>query len=180
VARWSQPIAATSLQTLGTYLQQPLIEEEKIPISQNQFNKLCVPYSIESPRNALSAEQLSTLFRVSADERARDAYQVCLTAIRLVSPAEGTEDLFHSTWDINISHILHFILSDAKPIRNSNQNTSTALKRPDYGLLVKNHCVLRGEEKGSDSIGDPKQELANKLIWTYSPLPYILGLLWIL
>ena len=72
VARWSSPIAATSVETLRTYLQQPLKEEEKIPISQKCFNELCVPYSIWPPGNDLSAEQLSTLFRVSADEHASE------------------------------------------------------------------------------------------------------------
>jgi hypothetical protein len=176
VERWSRPVTATSLEILRTHLQQPLTEEEKIPIPQRQFDKLCVPYSSASPENALSPKQASTLFRVSTDEDALSASNRLLSAIDFPSPRNGTEDRFHTMWDKNISEVLHLILSEAMPIRNSNKNTSTALKLPDYGFLFKNHCVLRGEEKGTDTAGDPKRELVDKLKWIYHPLPYILGL----
>ncbi len=65
-----------------------------------------------------------------------------------------------------------------KIIHNRNENTSTALKWPDYGFLLYRHCILRGEEKGNGTSGDPKKELLDKLVcWTYKPLKYILGLL---
>ncbi|PVF98299.1 hypothetical protein CPB86DRAFT_733261 [Serendipita vermifera] len=171
--RWSHPVTASNLQTLHIHLQQPLTEEEKVPISQDQFDKLCVRYSSSSSR--LQAEQLSTLFRVSEDEEAPDVQWRFECTIRMAPPTDDTEDAFHGFWDINISNILHFILSDVRPIRNSNRNTSIALKRPDYGLLVNDYCVFRGEEKGSDSKADPERELVDKLRWEYDPLSYILG-----
>jgi hypothetical protein len=79
-------------------------------------------------------------------------------------------------WDNNIANILQLILPEAEFIRDSDRDTSTALKRPDFGFLVKNNCILRGEEKGLESREDPKQELLDKLIYTYQPLKYILGL----
>jgi hypothetical protein len=166
------------LQNLHIYLQRPLAEDEKIPIPQDEFDWLS--RNMEHPEFELSAEQLAALFRVSTDERTRRLEWIFSSAIESIPPAYGTEELFHSTWDRNISNILEFILSRAEIIRNSNRNTSTALKRPDYGLLIKNHCILRGEEKGSNTAGNPAEELVDKLIWTYDPLPYILGLSWIL
>ena len=65
-------------------------------------------------------------------------------------------------------------------IRDCNCNTSPALKRPDYSFLSKNKRVFRGEERGSEPAGDPERELVDKLRWIYDPLPYFLGLLWIL
>jgi hypothetical protein len=178
VAKWLQPISTLSLSNLHIYLQQPLAEDEKIPIPQDIFDWMSRnPSFFESPELELSAEQLATLFRVSRDERAWSAQVPFVFAIESEAPASGREDVFHSTWDNNISRIFRLILSDAESIRNSNRNCSTALKRPDYGLLLKGHCVLRGKEKGSDPVGDPKQELVEKLIWQYSPLSYILGLL---
>jgi hypothetical protein len=169
------------LQNLHIYLQRPLAEDEKIPISQDKFDWLSTNPSLAvAPDLALIAEQLGSLYRVSIDERAHDVERIFSNAIYSRPPAYGTEELFHSTWDSNISRILKLILSSAEPLRNSNCNTSAAHKRPDYGLLIKNHCVLRGEEKGSDPSGDPARELVDKLIWTYDPLPYILGLSWIL
>jgi len=41
--------------------------------------------------------------------------------------------------------------------------------------LVNNHCLLRGEEKGENSSGNPKDELENKIKWTYDPLLFIFG-----
>jgi hypothetical protein len=181
VAKWSRPISGLSLTDLRAYLQRPLAEDEKIPIPQRRFDRLSKhPFLAESPELALSHEQVATLFRISTDEWAEDAEALFACAIDSVPPASGTKDLFHATWDNNILRILRFILSNAKPIRNSNDNTRTALKWPDYGLLINNHGVLRGEERSSDGAGDPERDLVNKCIWSYDPLPYILGSLWIL
>ena len=87
------------------------------------------------------------------------------------APQTGKKDTFCFTYDLNISTIVKFILKSATSIRNSNQNTSTALKRSDYGLLVNKHCLLRGEEKGPDTVSE---KIAH---WVYKPLLYILGLL---
>jgi hypothetical protein len=176
VARWSRPVPASSVEALRLYLQQPLTEEEKIPISQSNFDRLCVPFSAESPGSALCPQRLSTLFRVSADKRARGIITPFFSAIQSTPPPIGTEDCFHSTYDKNISDILKITLSDSTVIRNSNRNTSTALKRPDYGLVVDGNCIFRGEEQGSDSTGDPERELLEKIRYIYTIL-YVLGLL---
>jgi hypothetical protein len=117
------------LTELRTYLQQPLAEDEKIPIPLDVFTLLSRNNSyVEFPRSAVSAEQLETLFRVSTDERAWVVEISFINAVEADPPASGTEDLFHSTWDNNISRILKLILSNATPIRNGNDNTTTALK----------------------------------------------------
>jgi hypothetical protein len=180
VEKWSQPSPTLRLQDLHTYLRQPLEEDEKIPISQQTFDQVSNASFLIYPKLALTAEKLATLFRVSTDECAPGVERLFLYAVDRECPESGTEDRFHSTWDENISNILTFILSYAQPIRSSNRNTSTALKRPDYGLLIGNYCIFRGEEKGSNSSDDPAQELTDKLKWDYDPLPYILGLSWIL
>jgi hypothetical protein len=180
--KWKRPIPeqALSLQNLSVHLQQPLAEDEKIPISQDQFDILSkMPFSVESPEFALSAEEAKTLFRVSEDERTWGVERLFISAIEWPPPAYGTEDNFHSTWQDNIGKILKLILPAGQSIRNSNRNSSTALQWPDFGFLVKGHCVFRGEETGPASDGDPERELVDKPIWTYDPLPYILGLLWV-
>ncbi|KAF8576604.1 hypothetical protein K439DRAFT_646707 [Ramaria rubella] len=47
--------------------------------------------------------------------------------------------------------------------------------RPDFGFLVQNVCVFRGEEKGPENPEDPRAELADKLMWVYNPAEYMLG-----
>jgi hypothetical protein len=177
VERWSRsiPEQALSLQSLRIHLQQPLAEDEKIPISQHQFDRLS--YSVRG--GTLSAEEVKTLFRVSEDECAVELSVLFEGAIYSVPPASGTEDIFHSTWEDNIGKILRLILPAGEPIRNGNRDSTTELKWPDYGLLFKSHCILRGEENGSETAGNPERELVDKLRWTYQPLPFILGLLWI-
>src|SRR5258708_27789507 len=44
--RWSLDVPAQSVEALRSYLRQPLKQEEKIPISQETFDSLCVPYSL--------------------------------------------------------------------------------------------------------------------------------------
>jgi hypothetical protein len=179
--KWTRPIPeqALDLQNLCVHLQQPLAEDEKVPISQDQFDWLSkIPSSVEYPEFALSVEEAKTLFRVSEDECTRGVERILVGAIESNIHPSGSRNLFHGTWDNNISHILRLILPDSESVRNGT-STSPALKWPNYGLLIKNHCIVRGEEKGSESGGDPKRELLDKLRWTYQPLPYILGLLWI-
>ena len=178
VATWSQPVPIKDVNALLLHLQQPLAKNEKIPISQERFNALCVPYSQESRWSSLTAQQLSTLFRVSTDDRAPAIKAQFLNTIRAVPPLFGTEGNFHYTYDNNITEIIKFILLNACDQRDSSHRTSPVFKRPDFCLFIDNYCLLRGEEMGSHSTGDPEKELINKIArWEYNPLPFILGLL---
>lgn len=161
---------------LRIHLQLPLTDEEKIPISQSAFDRLVTPFTVSNPTLTLTADKLATLFRVSEVEKARSIRDVFQMIITKTPPTNGSEDAFHSTWDANISEVLQLVLSTRDFVRNSSRNTSTSLKRPDYGFLVKNNCVLRGEEKAPNSSDNPEAELVEKLIYTYHPLTYILGL----
>ena len=175
--RWAKPVALPDVQGLRNYLQLALTDEEKVPISKMTFDSLCTPRSWESCQNELTEEQLSTLFRVSEDEQASLIEVLFMNVIAFEPPPDGTEDRFHSTYDNSITRIIESILSNANTIRNSNRNTSTALQWPDYGLLLNNHCIVRGEEEGTETGGNPEEELSSKLKWEQDPLQYILGLL---
>lgn len=50
--------------------------------------------------------------------------------------------------------------------------------RPDFGLLLADSCVFRGEEKKETDNGnrnEAKDELKYNTRWVYDPAPYILG-----
>lgn len=180
LARWTTPAPVSSLQLLHQHLHQPLSEELKIPVSKNDFDRLRVAFSKKYDRDSISAEDLRPLFRVSEDECALEVYNEFSCTIMKATLLTGTEDSFHGTYDLNISSILLFILSNSTHVRNTNRDTSTALKRPDSSFVVDNYCLLRGEEKGSNAGGDPNKELVQKILrWDYEPLKWILGLLWI-
>jgi hypothetical protein len=92
------------------------------------------------------------------------------------SPAmTGTEEYFRGFWDKNIKEVIELVLGQGQSFRNSNNNTQMRQMRPDFGLLLRNVCVFRGEEKGPQNTEDPRAELINKLMWVYKPAEYILG-----
>jgi hypothetical protein len=86
-----------------------------------------------------------------------------------------TEELYHSFWDANIRNIVELLVPEGKCIRNSNKHTATRQLRPDYGHILNQRCPYRGEEEPPGGKGDPKDELAQKLVWDHDPVPYLLG-----
>jgi hypothetical protein len=176
LAKWRQPVPVPDLKTLVSHLQTPLREEEKVPVTQEEFNHLVRPYSLASPYSELRAEQVATLFRVSDEEKAHDIHNVLEYALMRSSRMTGSKAAFHSTWDVNIAEIFRIILRDGEDFRGSNLESDADLEIPDYGFLVKNSCLFRGEEAAPGSEEEPGFELLNKLFYTYEPLEYILGL----
>ncbi|KAG8811075.1 hypothetical protein FRC19_004115 [Serendipita sp. 401] len=176
LARWRQPIDVPDVVTLLKHLQTPLSEEEKVPVSQEQFDHLVTTYNPDAPKGELGAEKVAALFRVNEEEEADSIHILLAYVLGWTPQTSGTESAFHAIWDVNISRIMGTILLDGKFIRDSNQNTNTALKRPDYGFLVRKYCLFRGEEKSPDSSDNPEQELIEKLVdFPYQPLKFILG-----
>jgi hypothetical protein len=90
-------------------------------------------------------------------------------------PMDGTEDSFHSFWDRNLRGILEIILPRGRSIRNSNQNFETGVLRPDYAFLLKLLALFRGEETSPSNRNNRRKKLSEKLMWAYTPAPYILG-----
>ena len=174
---WRYPVPAPDIHDLREILQRPLEEDEKVPISQAAFDELLDAQDGNIHMNTIDPEILSTLFRVSHHKRARRITLRFTSAIQGHPPSTGTKDSFHWTYDANISNIIRLIIPGVEPGRNTNRGTSTALKRPDYTLSIKNNCIFRGEEKGSETDGDPRVELFEKIVdWLWDPLDYILGL----
>jgi hypothetical protein len=176
LAKWRQPVPVPDLKTLVSHLQTPLREEEKVPVTQEEFNDLIIPYSLDSPRSELRAEQVSTLFRISDEEEAHAVRRILEYPLTQSYVPTGSKAAFHWMWDVNISEILRITLRDGEVIRDSNRKSDADLQIPDYGFLVKNSCLFRGEEAAPGSREDPGFELLNKLFYTYEPLEYILGL----
>jgi hypothetical protein len=55
-------------------------------------------------------------------------------------------------------------------------STSTGSQKPDFAVLLEGVCAFRGEEKAPHCGGKhPKDELLEKMVWTYKPAPWILG-----
>jgi hypothetical protein len=164
------------LDNLCDYLNLPLDPEDKIPISYSNWQQLLLekPGALE---HECYAADLEFLFRVSEDEEANFIWHHVLEAILSPSPnLTGTEDSFHSFWDDNIRKVLCTSLNIGSWIRNSNKSMYTGTLRPDFGLLLGDRCLFRGEEKRPSYDGPhPLEELTKKTRWVYNPAPYILG-----
>ena len=170
---WKKP-AKCDLRHLKEYLEKPLDPDWKIPLSHAEWRAFLVTESI--PAHACSAEDLELLFKQSEDETAVAILDLLKPAITRdpVNP-NGTKISLVSFWDRNIRDILERCLGVAS-IRDSKQGTETGRLRPDFGLLLANVCVFRGEEKRIEFTGThPRTELKVKTRWVYNPAPYILG-----
>jgi hypothetical protein len=129
------------------------------------------------PKIMCSERNLQRIFRSSEDEESDYIWTTLKATINAGAPdSDGSEALFHSFWDDNIRKIITLIDTPTKIIRGSNRGTSTHSQRPDFGILLQGACTFRGEEKPPRYTGrHPKDELLDKLTWTYDPAPWILG-----
>jgi len=174
VNRWSSPRHTQDEKGLRQIINSPLVEDEKIPITQAEFDRM-----VKRTTNRLEAlhpDDLAALFRVSEEDTAPLIHQhVASRVIENRPQTHGTEQSFIGFWDDLICRTLRLVLQ-GNFIRNSNRSTSTDLFRPDFGYLMRGHCLFRGEEKAPESRGEPIKELKAKIVdWTYGILDYILG-----
>jgi len=154
-------------------LNKPLEEHEKIPISRKAYQDLISP--LYETKDTCKEEDVAILFKKSVSDVFSPLTNLYPTVAQ--NPSErGTEEFFRGFWDSNIKDVVSLFLQEGSSIRNSNFNTQIRNMRPDFGLLVQDVCVFRGEEKGPGNPEDPKAELADKLVWAfYDPAEYILG-----
>lgn len=151
---------------LVDFIERPLSEDLKIPLLQYQYDCL-ISNNFE---DLCTSKDLNILFCVSKFENSFGFYSKFVSASLWNNPPSnvGTEYSFVSFWDNNIRYPLELLLPDGNSVRNTSKHMSTNRDRPDYGFLLSNACLFRGEEK-SFLNEDPRSELGNKLVWTYEP-----------
>ena len=174
IGRWQSKRLKTQLPSIAelkALVDQPLLDDEKIPLGYDRFLSLI---NTTTPAARCSRVQVGALFR-SEDGLGYSALDKIFFIVSEPPPLSGTEASFHSFWDSNVRSILELLIPVGRSIRDSSQHTATGLLRPDYGFLLRNLCTFRGEEKPPDSNEDPKEELSTKLAWAYDPAPYVLG-----
>ena len=173
IARWRSKHLQAGLPTideLASFVDCPLSDDDKIPISANFFNGL-VSSSLEL-HDICTPNDVQPLFRLGHGGTRLDKI---FWVVASSPPYGGTERAFIHFWDDNIRGVVELLLPTGRSMRNSSEHTATMRCRPDYAFLVNNFCPFRGEERSPESTADPKQELADKLAWAYDPAPYVLG-----
>ncbi|PFH51591.1 hypothetical protein AMATHDRAFT_2870 [Amanita thiersii Skay4041] len=169
-----------SLHDLPNYLDLPLAPSEKIRIPGEDYGHLLVENS-QFPEHLCLTEHLYTLFRPSAEKAAFRFYYEVLLGIATSPPADWdpttTERIFIPFWHRNIASILSVCFDQSKTTRESHNETEIDSFKPDFGLLLDNCCISRGEERlasvGEDTL---RVSLAEKVRWVYDPAPYVPGI----
>ncbi|TFK19280.1 hypothetical protein FA15DRAFT_726912, partial [Coprinopsis marcescibilis] len=173
-----QNVQIPALEHLLAFLNKPLSDAEKLPISRSVFRALV---GTTLCCNHCTEEEVSSVFRLKYHDdedmlTSDDGIPVnFIPTVTNSPPDSGTKAAFVSTWDRNIRDIIERCVSSGQTIRESNRHTSTPRLRPSYGFLINKTCPFRGEEKGPDSTENPREELSRKLTWIYNSTPYVLG-----
>ncbi|KAG8981312.1 hypothetical protein FRB93_008736 [Tulasnella sp. JGI-2019a] len=160
---------------LRTALDRPLPDDEKISLSSSDMEALMTDSSKLGDR--VTRGDMEHLFIVSKHQVARRPLETFRRLIFQDAPlVDNTESSFIGFWDDNISNLMRLVFNHGRVIRNSNQETSKHLSRPDFGFLLREVCVFRGKETQPGYAGKhPRVELIQKMAWTYDPAPYVLG-----
>ncbi|PRP78898.1 hypothetical protein PROFUN_13337 [Planoprotostelium fungivorum] len=143
---------------------------------RNVTRKLSIVHIVTIPDFLYSLiESASVLLRdCSADVRAQwvTGHRI-YEQDRVPQPPGPTESSCHSFWDSVIKTTC--CIFEYETVRDNNQETTTGSNRPDFVAFVNGKALLRGEEKGPTSSGDPKEELTSKLQEWPKGAPFIIG-----
>jgi hypothetical protein len=160
------------LRDLFAILDRPLDEAERVTISNEAYDDLITP--LHERDDTCKEEDVAILFKRGDIDVLSPLSN--LYAVVVESPgATGTEEYYRGFWDKNIKDVVELVSQHGKSFRSNNRNTETKRMRPDFGLLIQDVCVFRGEEKGPENPEDPRAELVDKLTWVYDPAEYMLG-----
>lgn len=173
LSRWSKQLERLPSPTeLRGFLDEPLSEDEKVPLKGEDFEQLLSSL----PHDICTKDDVGILFRICDSDWSPSLRSFFSHVIMNFTPPDsGSEASFITLWDDHIRKLLQLLLPTGLSIRDSSFHTSTRKLRPDYGFLLGNVCLFRGEEKSPTSMDDPKAELRDKLTWIYDPAPYIFG-----
>lgn len=173
VGRWQSKrlkFHIPSVAELTAFLDQPLLDNEKIPLDPERFQSLI---NMTRPGGDwCSRDDVEALF---CSEDGNSVLDQFFFVVSEAPPRSGTESSFHSFWDANVRKILEFLLPGGWSTRDSSRHTATGMLRPDFAFILSKLCPFRGEEEPPGSDDNPKAELSTKLAWAYDPAPYVLG-----
>ncbi|CAG8665089.1 2607_t:CDS:2, partial [Ambispora leptoticha] len=93
----------------------------------------------------------------------------------IMTPSPAPDGTFVTFWDINIRRFLETFFPIGRSVRNTNQHMSTNNMHSNFGFILNQVCLFRGEEKTPNSREEVWAELVEKIQWIYDPAPYVLG-----
>ena len=107
-------LALPSINELSAFLNQPLSECAKIPLTNDRFNDLI---SNREYRNRLTHRDVEQLFCISKDETSKFLKDLAYPAVCCSPPdSSATENMFILFWDRNIRDIVELMVDGSKSI----------------------------------------------------------------
>ncbi|XP_071713498.1 uncharacterized protein [Rutidosis leptorrhynchoides] len=165
------PPSLPSLIDLPWYLQEPPSEELRFPIRKDLYRDLPQGKELFFTTSSEPLDCRSIAFEI-------------LSPIARSNPTLTTtvRESFIGLWDDCINQVISkFSNLDMVFVRKPsslNPNSGIQDQWPNVTGFVRNFCLWRGEETNmlrEDNNLDPSSLLVQKLLWSYSDLPYILG-----
>lgn len=160
------PVKLPAVHDLAQFIDSPLSEEEKIPITWKEMDLLVSSQSVGMIDNFCNRSDVELLFRVTSGSGSSgsDFHDIIFT-VRRDPPIQGTDEFSISFWDRNVCDILEFFLPGGQSIFNGKEHTTSTIGilRPGYGFLFQHFCLFWGEERAPADTEDPRKELADKL-----------------
>lgn len=167
------PPTLPSLFELSWHLQEPPPEEFRFPLRKDVYKDL---------------PQGKELFFSTSSELMLDCrgitYDILSPIMRqnpsLSGAAGASRDSFIGLWDDCINRIISkFCCVEMVFVRKSSSPMAETMQDewPNVSASLRNFCLWRGEETDQAREGhvDPCSSIVEKLLWTYTDLPYILG-----
>lgn len=109
----------------------------------------------------LSSNVRDRFFELSDGDHCHGLFISFFWLIMSIPGVGGTESSFHSFWDGVFGNVA--LLFQSTINRDSSLGTTTDRDRPDWSAETRGYRLFRGEEKGPETEGDPKDELLRKL-----------------
>ncbi|OQR98383.1 Crinkler (CRN) family protein [Thraustotheca clavata] len=152
----------------------PEFIQKELPVKISITDEMLVDWSAMIIPHA--SFPMDKLFCISNSGPCMDfAMRVVLSVISPLTIPGDTESSFISFWDRLIRDTLDY-MKIGESNRDSKHSASTGESRPDFLYLVDSVCVFRGEEIAAKvNIEVPRNELSEKLIWSYGNAPYLFG-----
>ncbi|GMH29542.1 hypothetical protein Nepgr_031385 [Nepenthes gracilis] len=164
------PPTLPNLCDLSWHIQQPPPEDLRLPLRRDMYRDL--PHGKElffttsnEPLDCRSftIEILSSLIR---------------SAPSITASTATSRDSFIGLWDDCINRVISkFCSVELVFVRKPSSSESLRDQWPNLTGFVRNFCLWRGEETHQlrDGHLDPSSSIAEKILWTYADLPYVLG-----
>ncbi|MCL7045770.1 hypothetical protein MKW94_011607 [Papaver nudicaule] len=170
------PTTLPSLFELSWHLQEPPSEELRFPLRKDVYRDLPQGKELFFTTKAELLDCRAITFDILSP--------IVRSNLSISISTATSRDSFISLWDDCINRVVSKFCSQEmvvvrKPCFSSSSSSNECLQDqwPNVTGFIRNLCLWRGEEidKLREGNLDPSSSIIEKILWTYTDLPYVLG-----